>query len=228
MKFLCWTRVGTAAGESIENIIARKEYERQASNDNIFFWQVGNAPLSNLQGLWKEKSRIQVIFSKQKTGPSRKESNPEKVLVWQNYKNCYNRTTHSIPEESLVTSGGSKCHSYALVCRTRTPLHDQWNRSRKQCFDPRVLDKEIARQRVTELFKVDGISRDKPDWMYGYCEEMEASLVRKYGYWVRLENPKEYTGEEWEEWKKILEDLTGLNRYQPQKWLELVCEIRGD
>ena len=232
MEYICWSRVGAAAGEEPGAIIQRKEFERKA-RCGVFFWQVGNAPPDKILDLREGKDPVQVVFSRLRGKPQAKDKTPEKVSVWRKYYDGRCKKTKRLPDGVLVTSRGTGCKcSYALVCRSKEKL--SWPKEKKEkgerpSFDPDLLDKRIARQQVTALFKKDECYHKKPDWMFKYQKDMEALLVLEEGGWVRLEDPKEFDSDLWNSWKKRIERIQEEpQRYQCQRWLELVREIRSD
>ena len=228
MEHICWSRVGSAAGEEPGEIINRKECERRALK-GIFFWQVGNKPpVKEIRVLGAAETPVQVVFSALKGKSKTKDKSPKQVFVWQSYYDYCRREIKPLPDGALVTSRGMGCnHSYALVCESEKPL-TVWAQGGKDSFNPNLLNREIACQHVTAFFKKDECYRNtkKPDWMRGYRKEMEAALVQKCGYWVLLQDPKVFDGNEWE--KRIEQIKEESQRYQRQKWLELVHKIRSD
>ena len=117
-----WTRFGTEAGQSIDDIIARKERERQ-QNNGVFLWGIGNSIGPSLPSLLRSQSMPVAVFSPIKSKPRTVDIEPGQVAVW------YRATTtngehYSLPAGSMVTSRyvpGRKKH-FALVCRSDKPL----------------------------------------------------------------------------------------------------------
>ena len=117
-----WTRFGTEAGQSIEDIIARKERERQ-QNNGVFLWGIGNSIGPSLPSLLKSHSIPVVAFSPIKSKPRAVDVEPRQVAIW-----CRAATTngehYNLPAGSMVTSRyllGRNKH-FALVCRSDRPL----------------------------------------------------------------------------------------------------------
>ena len=229
MDHICWTRAGSAAGETLEDIMGRKECERKALS-GTFFWQVGNhPPVNEIRTLWKKRSSIQLIISKQKTKAQRKHESPDEAIVWRSYFNCCSGRMEPLPDGALVTSGGLNCPSYALVCKSKKSLKEQWEKEKKGDFDPCLLNKNIPAQRITALFEKDSQYLDnpkKPKWMCGYKEDIKGMLSQEYGYWICLQDPKALDIGEWELRKEEIKELEG--NYQHEKWLKLVRDIRSD
>jgi len=57
-----WTKMQTNAGESLENIIRRKELERKAGN-GIFWWGVGESKGPAIKKLIGICSKPEILFS---------------------------------------------------------------------------------------------------------------------------------------------------------------------
>ena len=117
-----WTRFGTEAGQSIEDIIARKERERQ-QNSGVFLWGIGNNIGTSLPSLLRSQSIPVVAFSPIKSKPRTVDVEPGQVAIW-----CRATTTngehYNLPAGSMVTSRyvpGRNKH-FALVCRSDRPL----------------------------------------------------------------------------------------------------------
>ena len=117
-----WTRFGAEAGQSIEDIIARKERERQ-QNGGVFLWGIGNSIGPSLPSLLRSQSMPMVAFSPMKSKPRAVDVEPGQIAIW-----CRATTTigehYSLPAGSMVTSRyvpGRNKH-FALVCRSDRPL----------------------------------------------------------------------------------------------------------
>ncbi|MFZ2103688.1 MAG: hypothetical protein WAU86_24315 [Oricola sp.] len=117
-----WTRFGTEAGQAIEKILARKEYERQR-NGGLFLWGIGNNIAPSLSALLKSGDDPTAIFSPIKSKPRGEDVSPGSVAVWRRATSP-NGTSYELPEHSLVTSrytNGKRKH-FALVCGSSKPL----------------------------------------------------------------------------------------------------------
>src|SRR5687768_6644325 len=77
----CWTRFGTEAAQSIDQILARKEQERVANN-GVFFWGIGNAVGPSMKELIRCTPRPEVLFSPIKSRPRAKDVAPPAVVAW--------------------------------------------------------------------------------------------------------------------------------------------------
>ena len=76
-----WTRFGTEAGQSISDILRRKEKER-AANGGIFYWGIGNAVGPSILELLRRTDEPEVLFSPIKSAPKRDDVTPEAVVAW--------------------------------------------------------------------------------------------------------------------------------------------------
>jgi hypothetical protein len=120
----CWTRFGTEAGESIDEILERKEKERR-KNDGVFFWGVGNSVAPGLVGLLERCARPEVLFSPIKSRPRSVDRAPAARFTWRAGRDL-DGGYFELPPAARVTSGGSpggpgRAH-YALVCASPKPL----------------------------------------------------------------------------------------------------------
>lgn len=120
----CWTRFGTEAAQSIDQILVRKEEERQA-NHGLFLWGIGNAVGPSILELVRRASVPEVIFSPIKSAPREEDVSPPAVVAWTAGSTiCGDR--YELPETVLVTSRFVPSHPrrshYALVCYSEQPL----------------------------------------------------------------------------------------------------------
>jgi len=120
----CWTRFGTEAAQSIQQILVRKEEERQA-NHGLFLWGIGNAVGPSILELIKRASVPEVIFSPIKSAPRGEDVAPPAVVAWTAGSTlCGDR--YVLPKAALVTSrfvpSGPRRSHYALVCYSEQPL----------------------------------------------------------------------------------------------------------
>jgi hypothetical protein len=119
-----WTKVGTEAGQSISDIMRRKEKER-AANDGIFYWGIGNAVGPSILELLRKSEQPEVLFSPIKSAPRRNDVAPEAVVAWTAAAGL-NGEPYRLPIWSLITSRfniGRPRH-YALVCKSDSSLLD--------------------------------------------------------------------------------------------------------
>jgi hypothetical protein len=120
----CWTRFGTEAAQSINQILVRKEEERQA-NHGLFLWGIGNPVGPSILELVRRASVPEVIFSPIKSAPREEDVAPPAVVAWTAGSTiCGDR--YVLPETVLVTSrfvpSQPRRSHYALVCYSEQQL----------------------------------------------------------------------------------------------------------
>ena len=120
----CWTRYGTEAGETIEQVLERKECER-ARNGGVFLWGIGNAIGPSMRELLRLERTPEVIFSPIRSSPKREDAQPPTVIAWGAGRDLDGRPCR-LPDWTVVTSrgpSGNRPHKhYALVCYSDTSL----------------------------------------------------------------------------------------------------------
>ena len=125
-KFV-WTRMNTDAGEPLENIVRRKNLERETGEGefaNTFWWGVGE---NKGPAVWKHLADCEpeVLFSKSRNGA--RKPKPKKrffYTTWRVYdsrRRDYGGKWRSIPDNVIVQSDKNKC--FAIVCRSGQPLY---------------------------------------------------------------------------------------------------------
>lgn len=123
-KWFCWTRFGSEAGQSVNQILVRKEEERVA-NGGLFFWGIGNAIGPSVKGLLEWTSYPEVLFSPIRSAPHRKDVLPSAVIAWTSALTLTG-DPFRLPRPSLITSkydpSAPKYAHYALVCYSERPL----------------------------------------------------------------------------------------------------------
>lgn len=122
----CWTKYGVESGESIREILARKEHERLSSG-GMFLWGIGNSVRPAIRELILREVRPRVVFSPMRCKAKAIDTTPGVVLNWTSAIDL-NGNSWEIPETLSVVSRGSseagrrKTSHYALVCRSDRPL----------------------------------------------------------------------------------------------------------
>ena len=121
--YFCWTRFGTEAGETIEEILARKEIERVA-NQGVFLWGIGNSVAAAIRELLALDPEPTVLFSPIKSRPRPVDVSPAEVIE---YRVAESLDGHrfALPPTFHVRGGISSDGArprYALVCRAGSPL----------------------------------------------------------------------------------------------------------
>lgn len=122
-----WTKFGTEAGQSISDILLRKEKERSA-NSGVFYWGIGNAVGPSILELLRKSDEPEVLFSPIKCTPRRDDVTPKSVVMWTAAAGL-NGELHRLPIWSLITSRfniGRPRH-YALVCKSDSSLLDEFD-----------------------------------------------------------------------------------------------------
>jgi len=113
-----WTRFGTEAGQSVLDILRRKEKER-AANGGVFYWGIGNAVGPSILELLRRSVEPEVLFSPIKSAPKRDDVAPEAVVAWTAAAGI-DGEPHRLPVWSLITSrfNVGRPRHYALVCKS--------------------------------------------------------------------------------------------------------------
>jgi hypothetical protein len=119
-----WTRFGTEAGQSITDILGRKDRERVA-NEGVFYWGIGNAVGPSILELLRQSDEPEVLFSPIKSTPRRDDIAPESVVAWTAAAGL-DGEPYRLPLWSLITSRFNigRLRHYALVCRSDSSLVD--------------------------------------------------------------------------------------------------------
>jgi len=122
--FFCWTRFGTEAGQSVEQILARKEQERIA-NAGVFFWGIGNAIGPSMLELLRRTNSPEALFSPIQSAPRHEDTMPPSVAAWTQAETLFGEE-YRLPEQSLITSRFDplrpRARHYALVCCSETRI----------------------------------------------------------------------------------------------------------
>ncbi len=120
----CWTRFGTEAGESIEQILERKERERSANN-GVFLWGIGNSVAPAMADLVRRFDAPEALFSPIRSRPRNVDVRPGCVVRWTDAEDLFG-APYRLPEHTHVTSrwnpGRPSTGHYALVCGSPTPI----------------------------------------------------------------------------------------------------------
>jgi len=185
----CWTRFGTEAGQTIEQILIRKEQERQA-NKGTFFWGIGNSVGPGIDALVRRCSNPEVLFSPIKGTPRFVDVAPESVVAW-TLAETLSGEEYPLPRHSLITSrqnnSSSKRTHYALVCSSDSPLSLPVPTSELSFRNLRnvLSGKPLGVSQITAI-----VTRDKSDQQAGvvYKVSLRANLAPPY--FLRLRNPE--------------------------------------
>lgn len=186
----CWTRFGTEAGETIDEILSRKEIERQ-KNGGIFLWGVGNAIGPSVREFLRNEPLPEVLFSPIKSRPKMEDVSPSRLVRWTRAATLEGKLVN-LPAGSVVVSRSDynrpKTRHYALVCRTTEKLQLSVNEgilplSNIQNY---LSGRKIGASQVTAVVKLakHAISHSKTE----YSVAIRASLV--YPYFLELLDPR--------------------------------------
>lgn len=125
-EIFCWTKVGTEAGQSLKEILQRKEMERRVGG-GTFAWGIGN-PLGEAPELAKKLStsgELDILFTRMKSAPRQVDASPSTLFLWMFYQKS-NGEIALLPDHMLVTSRGyeGKRVHYALLCKSESELKE--------------------------------------------------------------------------------------------------------
>lgn len=127
----CWSKMGAEAGQSLADIIRRKELERLAGK-GVFAWGIGNSvgPAINYAKSVERVDELEALFTPMKSAAKVIDAAPSSVLLWLGYHAPEGRV-ECLSDHMLVTSRGhlsageEKKGHYALICRSETSLASQ-------------------------------------------------------------------------------------------------------
>lgn len=210
------------AGQSLEQIVARKEVERKAGR-GVFCWGVGNAPARALVGLADLKSPIDLIFSVMRTAPRAIDREPDQIVVWRGWSD--GGGVSALPAHVLVTSRASgksppRAH-YALFAKSTEPLMilDLGPLDHRELRNVSDRGGCIGRSQVTALVRRDSSSKAMAP---AYRIDMRARLTAPY--WVRLADPRILTPPER---ARLFDHLQGAANLNTAEWLRLSAAARS-
>lgn len=124
----CWTKMGTEAGQPLEDILWRKELERRVGG-GLFAWGIGNSLGINPKLAQQEMQRndVDVLFTPMRSAAKQIDIEPSQVLLWLDCINDDGELTR-LPSHMVVTSRGSPAKAegkrphYALICRGHSDI----------------------------------------------------------------------------------------------------------
>jgi hypothetical protein len=79
-----WTKIQADAGQDLNRILRRKELERLSGG--TFWWGIGESKATKIGMVIATDLRPIVIFSRMRTAPHRRDSDPHGVLLWNAYR----------------------------------------------------------------------------------------------------------------------------------------------
>lgn len=153
-----FTKPGTEAGETLIEIVKRKETERVAGN-GVFWWGVGNSLGDDLsEAAMKAGGRIPILFvAHDRPAPPKNENvNPSRIVRWTKWR-AKEGASKDVPAFANITSrwDEKKRLHHALVCMSEVPLSIDLEGPR---FDP-MLCKTYAMGRVPGASQVTALVR---------------------------------------------------------------------
>ena len=216
--------MGTEAGEELEAIIRRKEWERQLGN-GYFFWGIGQSLGDNARVVAPKISALHVIFSPMPSKPKSIDVSPGDVVVWNAWVDGQGMV-RKLPTNCLITSraylpsGKKKESHYALVCFSKRELNDQSN---EIFIYPSYLsnittNKPLGHSQVTAVVNATK-SKDKISDAKSYSVSFTAELHAPYC--IQLAQPTLLSAED------IIQIRTLTNLNEMGAWNELVKSIRS-
>lgn len=213
MQTFVWTKMQSAAGESLDKIIMRKEAERRAGNGD-FWWGVGTSLGAAVnEAAASNGNTLPVLFSRMLSAPQEKDSNPQAVCVWQGWQSRDGRSGE-LPEHILITGGSNpEKPYYALICFSQAPLR----LGNHGTFDPQqcrtLAGKVPGSSQVTALLQDSGPTPHRNGrYQIGFRCDLRAPWA------VRLTGGRTLNTAQRE----------ALNRFSSGDcWLDLVRQLRG-
>ena len=149
------TKPGIEAGESVADIIARKEAERVAGK-NVFWWGIGSSLGPAVRKAAQDAGgKLPVVFvvHNNQARPKEHDVSPARIFRWTKWQD-WNGAVHDVPEFAQVTSRGHnlKRAHYAMVCYSEKPITFD---PKGPAFDPSLcrtaLGKRPGSSQVTAL-----------------------------------------------------------------------------
>src|SRR6266436_5710661 len=121
-KAVCLTKYGSYSYQPVEEILARKHFERRSGkfdHANEFWWGIGEPYAKAICHLCEKYAAKTVLFTP--TKGSTTEASPSHVFVWRKYRTLANNKVVDIPEHVLMTSADYSTY-FALVCKSTDPI----------------------------------------------------------------------------------------------------------
>lgn len=218
----CWTRIGAEAGQGLELIVRRKEWERRL-NGGHFAWGIGNSILTNLELLVKGQPRPKLVFSRIRSPAQRIDATATRVLLWTAFR-C-GQQVYELPPKVVVTSraltpsGSIKDRHYVLFCRSDKPLRPvPFGLSLSQVQNLGSLS-PVGFSQVTAVVRYQGTAAENNGGVNGYEYTVDAMADLVYPYCAQLEQPVELTPDD-------LSRLTSFTKGTLKEWTQFVDQLR--
>ena len=129
---VCLTKFGPEAGETTNEILARKELERRSgirSHKNEFWWGIGEkGAAQSINSAISQHGANIVLFSAIKDQKPPENGLASDALVWRKYRMLGSGVLHDIPKHALITSaavtksGKMRTTHFALICSSSVPI----------------------------------------------------------------------------------------------------------
>lgn len=184
----CWTRFGTEAGETVDRILERKEFERR-QNGGVFLWGIGNAIGPSMRELLRLQVVPEVIFSPIASRPKPVDVAPTRTVAWTSASDLEGRSV-ALPRWSKVISRASiglhTSRHYALVCHSDVALRFH---SSPLCLRMTQLHNLITNNRVgaSQVTAVVRYAENRAVGGLSYAIALRARLVAPF--FVALSHP---------------------------------------
>lgn len=221
-----WSKMQAEAGQSLADIVRRKELER-AAGGGLFFWGIGSALGESLTRLVHQGDAPVVLFSIMRTPPKKADLDPAGVLLWTHFVDSVG-SIQPLPAHALVTSRattgtGDKRRHYALVCQSdfRLRLERLGALNASHLWNLGSGNTRVGSSQVTAVVEHGALySDDVPGEGPFYEVNMRARLA--FPYFVRLTRPLPVPHEAREELTRAID--SGLT---PDDWMARVHHIRS-
>lgn len=203
-----WTRFGTEAGQSIADILHRKEDERKA-NRGVFYWGIGNAIGPSVIELLRRLDAPEVLFSPIKSAPRKQDVAPENVVGWTTAFGLHGEP-YALPPRSLITSrfNADRPRHYALVCKSDTPLEGLTTSC--SCADRVQLSglRNILSGRPLGTSQVTAVvQRKSMNGARGPEYDVSFRAVLEPPYLINLSDPKAIPTNDVSDWSRAVSEL---------------------
>ena len=127
-SIFCWTKVGSEAGQTLPEILYRKEMERRVGG-GTFCWGIGNSlgQALKLARTVVPEEEIEILFTTMKGAAKAIDESPPGLLLWLSYWDD-NGELNRLPTHMVVSSrrerpsGHTKKNHYALLCSSNQQL----------------------------------------------------------------------------------------------------------
>jgi hypothetical protein len=124
-KAVCLTKYGPYSYQTVEEILARKDFERRSGrfdHANEFWWGIGEKFAKAVCYLCETHSAKTVLFTPIKDLEQKARATaPSHIFVWRKYRTLRSNKLIDVPEHVLMTSADYSDY-FALVCKSTDPI----------------------------------------------------------------------------------------------------------